>query len=405
MKIIHKERSSEGSVSKKHRKEETQSPNTSILKKSPTKSNIRSNANDAALNDLFAVSLQQRKKIPWSRTHPHAPKKKEKLMKATPKRPNKIPSTVLMKNIARIHEDMETDSKSKTQCPYCHESLTIDSKDINNADDQLPATLPPILQLELDKINVAEKKYHEERKGQKHLDDLPKRRFVSNMDQFRFCQLHILELKVKPEGIRLGYPIDLDFTELGKRVESLRPELERVINGKIDSTYRNIALAAYKDMGLHKARNTMGVLARFEKTLPGYYGPKGASIIMSKLNDILLHTGFLTKDKTYPQLPLEYIQQVLVPEAGWRLIQEDLIKKGCYDDINMHGADQMKEKAMETMTYSVDFGIKMYSEESAYPAQHNENDSGDDKDNGSAGDDYDEPTEIFECLSSDEEQE
>ncbi|CAO3581658.1 unnamed protein product [Absidia cylindrospora] len=326
-------------------------------------------------------------------------------MKVTMKRPSKLPSTALMKNVARIHEDIESDSKSKIQCPYCHETLIGDGEYINNADDQLPTTLPPILQLELDKINLAEEKYHEERKHQQHLDDLPKRRFVSNMDQFRFCQLHTLELKVKPEGIRLGYPIDLNFTELGRRVELLQPELERVISGNVDSQYRNIALAAYKNMGLHKARNTMGVLGRFEKTLPGYYGPKGASIIMGKISDILLHTGFLTRDKTYPQLPLEYIQQVLVPEAGWRLIQEDLIKRGCCDNTDMTGSQKLKEKAMETMANSVDFGIKMYSEESLYPVDHSENDNGNDKDNDSVGDDHEETTGICESISSAEEQE
>ena len=59
-----------------------------------------------------------------------------------------------------------------------------------------------------------------------------------------------------------------------------------------------------------------------EKT--GYYGSKGSAVIQDALSTMFLHTGILTNALTTPQLPLEYLQQVLVPEAALVLIRQDL---------------------------------------------------------------------------------
>ena len=50
-----------------------------------------------------------------------------------------------------------------------------------------------------------------------------------------------------------------------------------------------------------------------------------------------------------PQTPMEYLQEVLVPEAAVRLIQED------YQEIQI-------EKACEIMLQSVEFGACVHSE-------------------------------------------
>lgn len=56
----------------------------------------------------------------------------------------------------------------------------------------------------------------------------------------------------------------------------------------------------------------------------GYYGSKGSAVIQDALSTMFLHTGMLTNALTTPQLPLEYLQQVLVPEAALVLIRQDL---------------------------------------------------------------------------------
>jgi hypothetical protein len=56
---------------------------------------------------------------------------------------------------------------------------------------------------------------------------------------------------------------------------------------------------------------------------PGYYGSKGASIILSCLVSHFLDTNILTFDLTKPQEPFEYLNQVLMPEIAIMLISQD----------------------------------------------------------------------------------
>ncbi|KAI9467540.1 hypothetical protein BDB00DRAFT_865035 [Zychaea mexicana] len=74
------------------------------------------------------------------------------------------------------------------------------------------------------------------------------------------------------------------------------------------------------------AQSVFARMARAEKILPGYYGPRGMQIIMDSAN-------------TAPMPPLQFVQQILVPEMAARLIQED--KNVSYDD----AVDIMKKSA------------------------------------------------------------
>ncbi|KAK3808249.1 MAG: restriction of telomere capping protein 4, partial [Linnemannia gamsii] len=81
---------------------------------------------------------------------------------------------------------------------------------------------------------------------------------------------------------------------------------------------------------------------------PGYYGSKGSTMIMEALVKMFLETHILTHEVTRPQEPIEYIQQVLVPETGVRLILED--RKDISD------AAISMEDAQAIMLDSVEFG-------------------------------------------------
>lgn len=74
---------------------------------------------------------------------------------------------------------------------------------------------------------------------------------------------------------------------------------------------------------------------------PGYYGNRGSHYIMETLNEIFLKSDYLDKKKTSPLTPIEYLQQVLVPESGMRLIKEDL------NLINLHEACKVMEESSE----------------------------------------------------------
>jgi len=72
-------------------------------------------------------------------------------------------------------------------------------------------------------------------------------------------------------------------------------------------------------------------------------------MIAETLRRLFIDTKILTKSLVSPQTPMEYLQEVLVPEAAVRLIQED------YQGIQI-------ENARVIMLQSVDFGAYIHSE-------------------------------------------
>jgi hypothetical protein len=73
----------------------------------------------------------------------------------------------------------------------------------------------------------------------------------------------------------------------------------------------------------------------------------GASIIYNSLVNLFLKTNFLSVDMTNPLYPMEYINQVLVPETAIMLISQD------------RGGISF-EDARKIMENSVDFGMYVH---------------------------------------------
>ncbi len=73
----------------------------------------------------------------------------------------------------------------------------------------------------------------------------------------------------------------------------------------------------------------------------GYYGYQVNSLI-HKCITRHPQTSILTKDFVFPFKPQEYISDILVPEIGWRLIQQDQKCDDC--------------TAIDMMTESREFG-------------------------------------------------
>jgi hypothetical protein len=73
---------------------------------------------------------------------------------------------------------------------------------------------------------------------------------------------------------------------------------------------------------------------------------------LEKYNTVIKIEKILTFELTKPQKPFEYIQEVLVPECGVRLIAEDQhLQKDNEEDI---------EKARKIMEESNDFGLVVH---------------------------------------------
>ncbi|KAJ3265622.1 hypothetical protein HK104_006260, partial [Borealophlyctis nickersoniae] len=71
---------------------------------------------------------------------------------------------------------------------------------------------------------------------------------------FEFCRLHTAEENTIPAGIKKGYPMEIDFAGLKKRVMALKRDMMDIATGKVRSPYRDLALAGYRSVGVRKAQ-------------------------------------------------------------------------------------------------------------------------------------------------------
>ncbi|GAN10173.1 conserved hypothetical protein [Mucor ambiguus] len=225
---------------------------------------------------------------------------------------------------------------------------------------------------------------------------------VPNEEKDKFCRLHRKQLVTIPEGIRKNYPRQIDFSKIEKRIRTFSTELEQVIRGVITSDYKAIAENAYREQGQSKARSVMSVLNRFTATLPGYYGPMGAAVILKVLTQMYINTGYMQKHLKSSQLPLEFLQQVLVPEVGFRLIRQDLMSK-------KKGAPvPLSDKAKVVMKESAAYGNAMFPVEDAdidddrvFNISHNHQDEDEDGDENKDDDEEDGQVETNEVYAID----
>ncbi|KAI8076585.1 RTC4-like domain-containing protein, partial [Gilbertella persicaria] len=161
-----------------------------------------------------------------------------------------------------------------------------------------------------------------------------------------FCRTHKIELIFKPMAKERGYPGSIDFDQLKERLVLFKHDLESIIDRQTPSSFLELAQNEFKNKGI-QARNAIEVMKRFEQTLPGYYGHKGSNAMMDTLSDLFLKTGYLDDKKSEPLKPIEFVQQVLVPECGIRLIQQDLRVSF--------------EEAKKVMRESEEYGSTVYS--------------------------------------------
>ncbi|KAJ3023702.1 hypothetical protein HKX48_001592 [Thoreauomyces humboldtii] len=113
-----------------------------------------------------------------------------------------------------------------------------------------------------------------------------------------------------------------------KRVKRLTVPLFNIIMFVAPSHFRKRARAFYKEVGERKAQGAEGRLKAVAGLSCGYYGTKGGRAISGACFDIFMRAKdgekpLLTSDATSPLPPIEFLQDVLVPEAAVMLIMED----------------------------------------------------------------------------------
>ncbi|KAI8994901.1 RTC4-like domain-containing protein [Pilobolus umbonatus] len=314
--------------------------------------------------DTHRLGISKVKDIFDSSSLPTIPNKRSKQSRSTihiPKRVKRTTcSTTANNNIKEqdLKELLETelDKTPVFECPDCFEVLN--------------PPYPPKIQKMINALKEDEKRYLEhQQKVQKHEESLNEqesvfqqpvliqKKYASMNDRKIFCRMHRKYLVMLPLGKQRGYPRHIDFDRLHLRIKKFESELKDIIDGKLPSVFLNELQNTIKEIGLMKVRETNQMMLRFTQSVPGYYGLKGSDKMMEVLNVLLLDTNYITKEKIKPLSPTEYIQQILVPECGWRLIQEDLKEQG---------KPCTKEDALAVMKESMDYGALVNFQAKSY---------------------------------------
>ncbi|KAH7920529.1 hypothetical protein BV22DRAFT_1133001 [Leucogyrophana mollusca] len=232
-----------------------------------------------------------------------------------------------------------------TLCPYC--------------DDILPPHPTPLLKSLL--ATAQRKSYPDPRPRNPRGLKAPLPAYISA------CQRHRFETHHLPMAVEKGWPTEIDFKQVPRRVEGMKGTLEAIISdggesgeGDEDDLYEHLfeekgprgrsvfwhdVKREVKKQGSRAALGVKGQFASFEKTQPGYYGELGSVIIHQTLYNLFPPSSF-DASLIVPLTPAEFIQRILVPEAALELIMEDL----CID----------RDEALVTLRESAQYGVAMF---------------------------------------------
>ncbi|CUS10168.1 unnamed protein product [Tuber aestivum] len=130
-------------------------------------------------------------------------------------------------------------------------------------------------------------------------------------------------MSLREEWMEKGYP-KIDWKGLKKRIESHYKPIQAIIHGEAESPFMTIFQQQEKDV-----RGNPILLLRKDHRLqyPGYYGPRGANIMLHWLlrrfgNEITARDN-VTLNLAHSSAAA-FVQAVLVPEMAVRLIMEDM---------------------------------------------------------------------------------
>ncbi|KAG8888127.1 hypothetical protein FRB98_008319 [Tulasnella sp. 332] len=145
------------------------------------------------------------------------------------------------------------------------------------------------------------------------------------------CTTHRAESAIIPEGLKRGWPLRINFTEVKRRIEGdkIKRRLKAILADNVKSAHGgergmfwDVAKKDLEVRGARAANSVQGQMGTFEMTQPGYYGEKGFFVISSTLQEIF-PLDAIDPDLTYPLEPSDFLRRVLLPETAVLLIQED----------------------------------------------------------------------------------
>ncbi|PCH44453.1 hypothetical protein WOLCODRAFT_123606, partial [Wolfiporia cocos MD-104 SS10] len=195
------------------------------------------------------------------------------------------------------------------------------------------------------------------------------------------CQRHRFESHQVPLAQQRGWPIQIDWDNLGARVRALKWHLQEIVDdvdedflpgaqrkelgedSESDSDgerwvdrprkrcvfWKDVVKRVRKN-GSRQATGIAGQFSNFDKTQPGYYGEQGYVIIHQTIYNLFPPSSY-DADSTLPLTPTDFNELVLMPEAALLLIMEDM--------------EQTRGEALKTLRESTEYGVAMFPDEHA----------------------------------------
>ena len=84
------------------------------------------------------------------------------------------------------------------------------------------------------------------------------------------CERHRFESKLLPQAVRMGWPTNIDFDAVPKRLMKRKKDLEAILRKpKENSSFFREAMDEVAKVGIRVAESAMGQYATFERIQPG----------------------------------------------------------------------------------------------------------------------------------------
>ncbi|RIA80435.1 hypothetical protein C1645_838706 [Glomus cerebriforme] len=112
----------------------------------------------------------------------------------------------------------------------------------------------------------------------------------------------------------------INFELLESQIVQMKDKLLDIVNKKVNSYYQDFSIEICQQVGIRKAETPMSIMSHFKILRPGYYGSKGLILIGDVLSNFFLFNNLLAYNLVYPKKPVDYLQEVLVPETTLRLV-------------------------------------------------------------------------------------